>query len=271
MKIINGIGVFFVILWFVLGLVAPLKAENLNGTTICGCDDEAEWPPYAYLRRENGEKTNEVIGFSVDVVNEIFSAYGATFEPKLIPWKRCLNDVKTGHCDMVMNAAYSKDRADTFHISRSFYETTPYYFYSKKHYPKGLDIRNKLDLSKFSIGGKLGYTYADYGLTYDGIVAKSGIYADNYPKLIQLLHAGRIDIIIERLEVMAGFDVTGAGLLQDKTLGSAPIPQMEPSKFYMMFPKNQKGAELKEMADNGIERLIKSGRLLELHKKYVTR
>jgi len=269
MNLINETGAFFVILWLAVGAVEPLKAENLNGTTICGCDDEAEWPPYAYLKRENGNETSEVIGFSVDVINEIFGSHGATFKAKLIPWKRCLNEVKTGHCDMVMNAAYSKERDATFYISHFFYETTPYYFYSKKHNSEGLDIQNKFDLSKFRIGGKLGYSYADYGLTYDEIVAKSGIYADNYSKLIQLLHAGRIDIIVERLEVMAGFDVTGAGLLQDEDLGYAPIPQIEPSKFYMMFPKSKKGAELKKMADKGIERLRKSGRLLELQKTYI--
>ena len=265
---INGVGVFLVTLWFVLGVVEPLKAESLSGTTICGCDDDAEWPPYAYFKRENGSETKEVIGLSVDVVNEIFGSQEVTFKPKLIPWMRCLNEVETGHCDMVMNAAYSKERSGKFYISHSFYATTPYYFFSKKNNPDGLNIQNKLDLSKFRIAGKLGYSYADYGLTYDEIVAKSGIYADNYSKLIQLLHAGRVDIIIERLEVMAGFDVTGASLLQDEMLGYAPIPQVEPSKFYMMFPKSKKGAELKDLADSGIERLIKSGRLLELKKKY---
>lgn len=269
MKIINDTGIFFVTLWFALVFVAPLKAESLNGATICGCDDDAEWPPYTYLKREKGHVTKETIGFSVDVINEIFGSHQVIFEPKLISWKRCLNEVKMGACDIVMNAAYSKERAEKFHFSQSFYETSPYYFYSKKHNPDGLDIRSKLDLSHFRIGGKLGYDYADYDLSYDEIVEKSGIYADNYSKLIQLLHAGRIDIIVERLEVMLGFDVTGVSLLQDGMLGYEPIPQIEPSKFYMMFTKSKKGAELKEVADNGVERLRKSGRLLELQKKYI--
>ena len=42
MKIINGMGIFFIALWFALGIAAPLQAESLSGTTICGCDDVSE-------------------------------------------------------------------------------------------------------------------------------------------------------------------------------------------------------------------------------------
>jgi len=60
-----------------------ITVKDLRGKTINICDDGAEWPPYTYYKRVNGEATKELVGYSVDVIREIFSKHGIEFTLKI--------------------------------------------------------------------------------------------------------------------------------------------------------------------------------------------
>ncbi len=246
-----------------------LHAQGLlKGQTINICDDEAEWPPYTYFKRTpSGKKTQQVVGFSVDLIHEIFDKEGIEFTIRLRPWARCLKKVETGKTyQMALNASYNKERAEKYYLSAPYYNTSNYYFYSKKNNPAGLDIKSLGDFKKYQVCGLLGYNYDPYGLPKGSI--DQG--AKKFPSLIAKLHAARCTLFFEKYEILAGFSVIGEKFLSDKNLGRAPIPGMSPANFYMIISKNYShGQELKKIIDQGIARLKLSGKMDALLKKYI--
>ncbi len=134
----------------------PLQAKNLEGEIVNICDDAAEWPPYIFYKRDTtGEKTKELIGISVDLLREIFDKQGIRFTVELRPWARCQKEVELGEdFQLALNASYNQERAEKYYLSLPYYSTSSYYFYSKKHNPNGLDIKNMADLKKYSVCGK---------------------------------------------------------------------------------------------------------------------
>jgi polar amino acid transport system substrate-binding protein len=111
--------------------VRPISALELERKTVQICGDVAEWPPFFYFKRVDGEATTEVVGFTVDVLDEILGKHGVAFEIKMLPWKRCLFEVERGEkYQVALDATYSEERGQKYHFSESHYATVPYYFYS---------------------------------------------------------------------------------------------------------------------------------------------
>ena len=265
---------WLVFLWLLMGCTSqpaeptaaavPPTAVPATDTVIHICDDGSEWPPYSYYERVNGEKTDKVVGFMVDVVSEIFGKNGVVFTVELLPWQRCQDEVKRGEAyQMLLNASYNEERAQNYHMSQIAYVTNSYYFYSTQNHPAGLEVKDKADLKNFRVCGILGYNYDEYD------VPEIDTGTADMTALIEKLHAGRCDLFIEKLEIMSGFTVMGNDILGGGQLGYAPIVGTEPAPFYLMFAKNEQGLELKNMVDAGLQEMIASGRFNELLKKYV--
>jgi len=240
-------------------------AGDLNGQTINICDDGAEWPPYHYFKRENGVKTDEVVGYGLDVLNEIFSKNYIKYTINLLPWKRCLSEIEKGtNYHMALSGSYNVDRDKAYHLV-NWYKTTVYYFYSKKHYPNGLIINELSDLEKYKLVGLLGYNYHYLG-EYEKKMYKN---IKNHDALIKILHIGRYDLTFEQYEIFAGFAATGKNYLADKNLGYAKMPDVKPTWFNMMISKNfDQSLELKRIVSEGIAELLWSGKFKPLLEKH---
>lgn len=245
----------------------PLWAGELQGATIHICDDGAEWPPYTFYKRSGGAATKELTGFAVDVVTAILQKAGMHADIKLLPWARCQNELLTGTgYQMALNASYNDTRARLYHLSRPYYRTTNYYFYSKKARPAGLRIVQLSDLRHHKVCGLYGYNYETYGLPAGSI--DQGSY--DFPTLIAKIHAGRCDLFVEKYEVMAGFTATGQPFLADSQLGREPVPGMTPTEFYMMISRQAPHAEaLLKTINDSLAELEASGQLARLAKKYL--
>ena len=247
---------------------APARAGTLAGSTIRICDDGAEWPPYSYYKRVDGRPTKDVVGFSVDVIASIFKKANLSFSIELLPWARCQVEVAAGSkYQMALNASYNEERATTYHMSRAYYRTTNYYFYSRIAHPTGLKIDSVADLKKFKVCGLFGYNYETYGLPA-GTVDQG---TKNYLAVtLKMLHADRCDLFLEKYEVMAGFTVIGQDFLSDMNLARAPVPKMAPTKFYMMISRQSEHAsELLKLINDGLAAMESSGQMEEIRKKYI--
>lgn len=248
-----------------VGMTAPGDAESLAGKTFRACDDILEWPPYIYFQRENGKRTDAVVGYTAEVIREIIESRGAKVVIDLMPWRRCLREVEKGDpYQILLDASYNAERAERYHVSEAYYSITPYYFYSRKHRPDGLPIKSRDDLKRYRINGIAGYNYADYGLSREDLEA----VVDGHEALIQKLHAGRCDLFPEWFEVMRGFTEMGKPYLDDKDLGYAQVPGTPLTPFHFMFPKDETGLQLKKIVDEGIREMKASGRLAELLARY---
>lgn len=247
--------------------VAPLaQAQEMAGETIHICEDAAEWPPYTFYKRVDGQPGQEIGGFAVDVVSAIFEKAAIKFTIELLPWARCQREVAEGGFQMALNPSYSSERARLFFLTRPYYKTTSYYFYSKKSRPDGLDIKGPADLRKYRICGLLGYNYETYGLKNADI----DLGAKNFPGIIAKLHANRCDLFVEKYEIIAGFSAIGQSFLDDDSLGRAPLPGVPATNFHMMVSRRYaKGERLVHLLDRGLDEMESNGQLATLLGRYV--
>lgn len=255
-----------IVSFIIIGTVFPVFAQTLQDITIHITDDDSEWPPYSYYKRINGEISTEITGFAVDVVEEIFSKNEIDFTITFLPWMRALLVVERGEkYQMILGGTSTEERIEKYYISRPFYTTSAYYFYSKKHHPNGLNINEKADLKKYKIAGIRGYEYLAYGVSKDDIFQ----YLRTYDSLIKFIHFNRSDLFLESAEVFSGFAMLGKNYFADPDLGYVSMEDsISPEVFHMIFTKNEVGKELKRIIDKGLLEMEKSGRLEELKKKY---
>jgi polar amino acid transport system substrate-binding protein len=240
-------------------------AGEWHGTTVYICDDGAEWPPYTYYQRVDGQVTDTIVGFSVDVIDRIFKNEGVPYHLDLLPWKRCMAEVAEGkRYHMFLSGGRNPERERTYHISEPYYRMHPGYLYSGRKHPSGLAIRGREDLKKFRVCGILGYNYIVFGLAEDQIDTGTG----NYESLVKKLLTGRCDLSIDRLEILLGFKAIGKDFIKQPDLVFRAIPDEPAEPFHMMFTKNEFGSRLKRVVDEGMRDLQASGELETLMGNY---
>lgn len=229
------------------------------------CDDENEWPPYSYFRRTGGKKTEEVTGYAVAVIREVFARHGVTHTINMIPWPRCLAVSAMGkQYAMVLNMSHNPERERTYLFSRPYYATTAYYYYSRRNHPRGLQIKSPDDIRKYRVCGVQGYNYDGYGMK-PGEVDQG---AKNFSALISKVQLGRCALFLEKDEVMTAYAAIGKNYLADPDIGKAPIPNMKPNPFYFGVSKKfERAEELRALIDESLIHMEGNGRLAELWRK----
>lgn len=251
-------------------LTIPCLAHAAIPEQINICDDAAEWPPFTYLERVDGNKTAKIIGFSVDYLKLILDKHQLRFKLSLVPWKRCLVDVKNSQSGgndfaMILNAARSPDRERDYLISKPYYELTGIYFYSKNRpEPK---IESMADLKKYPSCGQVGYTYQNFGLQENEIKARSvGLVA-----AMKIMEDGGCDIVLSQLEVVAGERAIGkSDFLNMPGLGYKKVPGMPGTAFHMLVGRNLSySGELLSLLNQGLEESKSSKAVEALRKKYL--
>lgn len=216
------------------------------------CEDKAGWPPYHYEVVDETTKKKTAKGYGIDVINTIFKKHNLEYSIDFLPWKRCLQLLQIGNkCHMALSGSYSAWRNKAFYLV-SWYKTQKYYFYSKKHYPKGLAIMTLADLRNYRLGGIFGYSYEYLGALETSIDKGT----KDYDALIKKLDRGRVDLFVEQYEVMAGFSVLGKNYLNLPDLNYARVPELEPTWFNMMISKKYEHAlPLRQILSAGIAEL----------------
>jgi polar amino acid transport system substrate-binding protein len=247
---------------------APGDALPAN-LTIASCDDSAEWPPFVHFERIKGVKTEAVAGYSVDVIKEIFARHGIVLKAALVPWARCLAELKSGkNYQMILNATYNAQRERDYLMTRPYYSTTNCYYYSRRNHPQGLSVSNVASLKQYRVCGIYADNYTTYGFA-PGDVDQG---TNDFPALIGKLHAGRCALFLEKCEVMQGFLGVGKRYLDDPDLGHASVPGMSPVPLYMMVSRAYPhAAALKRLLDDELSQMEASGRLAALLKKAMPR
>ncbi|MCD4499496.1 substrate-binding periplasmic protein [Chromobacterium vaccinii] len=249
---------------------APASAQELDRSPVRICDDGDEWPPYTYYRRADGKPTTEITGFSVEVISAILGKHGIPFSIVLPPWKRCLASIEAGeNYVMALSASKNPDREKRFLFSAPYYQTHYYVFYAKDRFSQGLKLDSQADLNRYRLGGVKGYAYA----SLDSVDKSRMILAASYTELVKMMKAGRLDVFAEDYEVMAGLASVGTlDVIGDAAIGHAPLPGTHPNPFHMIFSrKNPRGEALRQLVDEELESMRRSGQLARLLAKYVKR
>lgn len=249
-----------------LGLADCAQAQPLPAAlTVSICDDENEWPPYLYYERLGVRVGTRLAGYARDVIDEIFTRNRIGYHIDLIPWNRCQAVAIMGkEYQMVLNLSYSAERDRAFLLSRPYYSTTTYYYYSWRAHPEGLTIHGAADLRNHRVCGISGYNYTGYGFGAGEIDQGT----KDFPSLIAKLHLGRCSLFLEKQEVMTGYAAIGKDYLADLDIGKAPVPGMAPTVFHIgVSRKFAHAPALKKLIDAELLKMEESGRLKELWAK----
>ncbi|MGI0116863.1 substrate-binding periplasmic protein [Zooshikella sp. RANM57] len=248
-----------------LSNVALAEEKQVLPSLLRICDDDAEWPPFAYFSRTPGEKS-KLKGYSIEVLATILKPIKQPYQIDMINWNRCKYEVKNSKkYHMLVDSSLNKQRRNNFLYSDSYYDTHTYYFYAKAHHPNGIHISSFKDLKQYRLAGMQGYNYATYGLNESDI----SIYKNSQRKIFNMLLHNRADLYLERIEIIAGFAALGENFLENNEIGYAPLPNTAPMSFHMLFPKTSQGKKLRDFFNHKLKQLKSEGILERLLNKHL--
>lgn len=220
-------------------------------------------PPWAFwVRDAQGQRTGQLDGFSVELIQRAFARIGKTvsIEGKY-PWPRCMGLVEQGQIDFAMDGYYSEERAKRFAYSVHFSTLTP-----QVYYRSGADVRikSKADLKRYRGCGMTGASYAHYDLRPEDL----DLGVTSHDTLVAKLLAGRCDYFVEELEVMAAFQMIGKDYLAGGRIAHGPVVDAQgPSKFFMTALRGRSAVILPEL-NQAIADLIANGDAERLWRRY---
>jgi polar amino acid transport system substrate-binding protein len=238
---------------------APLAPNQ----TIRVCGQIAEWPPYLYFKRDLQGQTDEVIGYSADLLQWSLERKGLRYSIDMLPWKRCTESVRLGTHDMMTDVASNPERARSYLVTRPYYAQHLVYFYDMARPAPA--VATSADLKKLRLCAVNGYAYTAFGL--DPAQIDTG--AQDLTQSLLKLKNRRCDAVPERLEIALGYQALGK--VDFKVLGIAygVLPDLPPSSFHMMVSRNVPyAAELLAVLDEGIEYAGRSGEAKQLAARY---
>jgi len=244
-------------------LILSLLSIFSFGNSIKICDDNAGWPPYAYIKNE------KVDGFTVALSKEIFTRLNMNVQFDMIPWKRCLYLVEhynqAHQYEIIADASYSKERAKKYYQSLPIYYTHQALFYSDKKFTKK-QILNivKNDVNSLKICDVNGYQSEHYKkiLGYNEKIDKS---SKNFTSVLKKIEIGRCDAIIAPKEI-----VYAQKKYIPKDIKTIELEKYKPLPFYFWIAKTSPRAKklLKEI-NKQIKIFRQDGSYEKLYKKYI--
>ncbi len=256
----------------VLSLLLIIPSGNVFAQIVRICNDASEWPPYTYYPRVNGEiDRSQLTGATVELMDEIFKMIGLKYSIKLLPWKRCLAEVKgfgeNKRYEVFTDGSFNLDRADKYYATSLIYRTHRGVFYSKKKYPNGPQIRNISDLGRFKrICGVLGYSYKAYGAD---VVKRMSTGAIDMFSVLQQVSLQRCDVFLSGFETTHGGVAIGKYTIP-KNIAFAPIPGIKRSSFHIFVSKSSPRAfELLTKINQAILILQNNGVSDRIFRKYL--
>lgn len=115
------------------------------------------WEPYQY---EDSSRT--LSGIDIEIATAVLTKAGITPEFKERPWKRTLEEVKTGALHIALGASKSAEREEYAFFSDS-YRTESVNLFIRKGEAKNYKIKTLEDIKtyKFNLGVTRGYWYGD--------------------------------------------------------------------------------------------------------------
>lgn len=153
MKIIKQVLFFTLLIFVALGLykaVALLTKSRDDQTLIVGTS--ADYPPYAFV----DTKTDEIVGFDIDVAREVVTRLGKKFEAKDIPFTTLMFDLFSQDIDIVaagMTPTARRSRKVLF--SQTYLQADPLVVLTQKD---DFSVKDVSDLQNKTVVVNTGYT-----------------------------------------------------------------------------------------------------------------
>jgi polar amino acid transport system substrate-binding protein len=148
------------------------------------------WAPWVWLAEDGGAPK----GIGIDLAHEIFSRMDVPFDITVYPYKRCLQQMKTGERDILLLAKKTPDR-EKFMLYSDVVAIDPQLLYYATQYKEGFEWSEPSDLKGATIGVVLGFDYGQLtqqAKTHD----YSLIVSHDDDSNLRVLLAGRMDLLV---------------------------------------------------------------------------
>lgn len=240
-----------------LGFFGGGGAFGQQALTACA----SHTPPFVMFDRGAA-----VSGFSYELLQWVAKQVGRELRVIEVPWTRCLNEVKAGRIDLVIDAYEDAERRKTYVYSSPYHTLTPQIFFRLALRNEMTRITQVRDLARYKGCGVRDFTYEHYDLD----AAKLDLGAVNDQNMLSKLKAGYCDYAVEELEYIIGGRASIAQWPDESDLDSfRPIWAKGP-KVHFLSGKNSRGAKaLMVQVDQAIASAERSGLSGALRKKYL--
>jgi arginine/lysine/histidine transporter system substrate-binding protein len=246
----------FLIMILAVGVLAACgetKDANAGDKKTLVMATSADYAPFEYIE---SDKSDEIIGFDVDLAKAITEKLGYEMEIKDMDFGGLIQSLKSGQADFVLAGMTPTEKRKQNVDFSDIYYTAQHMVISKKE--NGIETVE--DLKGKTVGVQLGSIQEGKADEINETVAITVENRNRIPELIQELKAGRFDAIIIEDTVAKGYldkeaDLTSFTISDDpEEAGSA-----------IAFPKD---SELTEKFNNELKKMKENGELQELIVKW---
>lgn len=245
-------------------LFTLLPASFISAETKLSIRADA-WAPF------NTEPNTDSPGFMIEVAQKAFAKDKITVDYQHMPWARAIREAQTNSIDSIVGA--SPDDAPGL-----LYPASPQAMYVNGFILKKDSLwhyTGEESLKKIRLGVYTGYTYGvdQKGFDLDKYISENsgkGVEVisgdDLMGTALQLLERGRIDAIIDSIEVFkTSLKDMGRSPGEFKLITDGMIPRV----VYIAFaPKRENSQRFLKILDAGMKDLRTSGELKRLLEKY---
>ncbi|WP_462412132.1 transporter substrate-binding domain-containing protein [Neobacillus sp. Marseille-QA0830] len=225
------------------------KTSKASDKKVLVMGTSADYAPFEYIETE---KSDEIIGFDVDLAKAITSKLGYKMEVKDMDFNGLVQALKSGQADFVLAGMTPTEKRKKNVDFSDIYYNAQFMIVSKKD----SGISKLEDLKGKTVGVQLGSIQADKAKEINKEIPIKIEDRNRIQDLIQEIKAGRFDAAIIEDTVAKGYftketELQGFTLNDDPEAGSA-----------IAFPKNSDltekfNKELKKMKENGeLDKLV---------------
>lgn len=224
-------------------LVALAATPALAGDPVAICDDQAEWPPYTYYARSaDGIDKTRIEGATVELVAAIFDRIGLEYSYDLLPWNRCMyqvaNFAELGRYEIVANASYNKERAQSYYASTPLYQTRYGVAFTLARFPNGPKIDTLDRLRQYQLCAPSGYNIAMYGLTAAEVSSSNR----SYREILNRVSHARCDLGLVSIGVVRGLARIEEWSVPENVI-LEPLRQIKPITFHLLISRTSPRAQ----------------------------
>jgi arginine/lysine/histidine transporter system substrate-binding protein len=204
----------------------------------------ADYAPFEYIETE---KSDEIIGFDVDLAKAITSKLGYKLEIKDMDFNGLVQALKSGQADFVLAGMTPTEKRKKNVDFSDIYYTAQHMIISKQD----SGIESLEDLKGKTVGVQLGSIQEGKAKEINEKVAITIQDRNRIPELIQEIKSGRFDAAIIEDTVAKGYfandkDLKGFTISDDPEEAGSAIAFQKNSELTEKFNK-----ELKKMKENG--------------------
>jgi polar amino acid transport system substrate-binding protein len=221
------------------------------------CWEKELKPPFLMLNDQH-----QPTGIAVEWLEQILQAHNITPKHRILPWKRCLVELKRGNVDIVPNASFKESRLQFAYYTQPIYSTHLKLYHLNSAQFKPQNFTEIEQFSAYRVGGVNGFNYAPF----DGLL-KVNLGTKTRKALLAKLERGRLDFAILQQEVLQAMLINQPEQLAKFVAIDSPITPSQP--YHALVIKSANGQSIVNLIDNGIKALQNSGEYQQILDGYL--